>query len=553
MAAKFLIVNNGMTEARGHFVETGVALARAARRRGFDVLMGVHARCDGRALPEDLPALPIFRVDHWGHIVTERQPPPIPLRGELGPLCRTPIEAVLDGRASVLDLLDARFTPPPEARTGLKARFARFVRGTLPPLVTGLFRLLAPPVLFDWLRARSRKRRGLPPAPWSEGGAYTPCRSPLPDNVEEVLRHELGRTPPDHNEFVHYQMFAADLERFLALCGAAPGDHVFFPTAYGRDAAAVLALVARVGAGHLPSFHLEFRHAVLVPSELDRETDPFRAFHTRTHRAYFDACRAYPESPTVRFYTDTHELAAEYAALAGFPFGVLPVPFRADLIPTRSPAPRRPADPIRVLFLGDLRDEKGFTKLPPLVRATCADERGPRIQFVVPGALHPEEREPAMLAALAELEVYPAEQVERPHRDGFVPADEYYRLLASADVVLCPYDARAYRSRSSGVFAEAVAAGKPTIVPANTWMASEQEPGAGETYTDDRKLLFALRRVCTDYPAYRTAAEAARGRWNTRHTPENLLAQLLGTGAPNALGTKTPGRCPKRENANPTG
>jgi glycosyltransferase involved in cell wall biosynthesis len=534
MAAKFLIVNNGMTEARGHFVETGVAIARAARRRGFDVLMAVHARCTGRELPADLPTIPIFRVDHWGHIVDERQPAAVPLRGELGPLCDTSIEAVLDGRASLRELLDARFAAPQEQAPGLKARIAHTARRVLPPILTGLFRALTPPVAFDWIRAASRRRRGLPPAPWAEGGSASVTFAPLSTDVEGLLRHELGRIPPDHNEFVHYQMFAADLERLLTLCEAGPGDHVYLPTAYGRDAAAVLALVQRVGAERLPTFHLEYRHAVLSPAELDRETNAFKAFHTRAHRAYFDACRAYPESPKVRFYTDTPELAADYAALAGFPFHVLPIPFRADLIP---PAPQRlPTDPLRVLFLGDLRDEKGFTKLPPLVRAMCSEVR---VQFVIPGVLHPEEREPAMLAALAELETYPAEQVERLHRDGFVPAEDYYRLLASADVVLCPYDAQAYRSRSSGVFAEAVAAGKPTVVPADTWMASAQEPGAGETYSDDRGLLTAVRGVCANFPAYRAAADRARTRWLARHTPENLLAQVLGEAAPGIAATRT--------------
>ena len=525
MAARFLIVNNGMTEARGHFVETGVAIARAARLRGFDVLMAVHARCDTRELPADLPTLPLFRVDHWGHFVNEVVPAAVPLRGQLRPLCDTPIEAVLDGRASLRDLLDARFIPPAHARSSLKMKLKHLVRRTLPPALVAVFRALAPPAAFDWLRAASRRRRGLPPAPWSEAGrGHASDYLPVPTDVEGVLRRELGRIPPDHNEYVHYQMFAADLERMLTLCDAGPGDHVYLPTAYGRDAAAVLALVRRVGADNLPTFHLEFRHAVLSPAELARERDPFKAFHTRTHRAYFDACRAYPESPKVRFYTDTSELAADYAALAGFPFGVLPIPFRANLIPPAAPSP----GPLRVLFLGDLRDEKGFTKLPPLVRALA-----PRVRFVVPGALHTEEREPAMLAALAELEAYPADVVERPHRDGFVPAEDYYTLLSSADVVLCPYDATAYRARSSGVFAEAVAAGKPTIVPNDTWMASEQPPGTGETYTDARGLLRALRRVCGDYPAYRAAADAASGRWGARHTPENLLASLLGeTAAP---------------------
>jgi glycosyltransferase involved in cell wall biosynthesis len=530
MAAKFLIVNNGMTEARGHFVETGVAIASAARARGFEVVMGVHARCTGGAVPADLPTLPLFRVDHWGHIVEEKVPAAVPLRGELAPLNDTPIESVLDGRASFRELLDARFAPPPEARSGLKARLARLATRTVPPLIAHaarsaarVFRALVPPVAFDWLRAASRRSRGLPPAPWAEGGANAHDLAPLPADAEGLLRRELGRIPPDHNEFTHYWMFAADLERFLTLCGAGPGDHVYLPTAYGRDAAAILSLVHRAGADRLPTFHLEYRHAVLAPAELERERCPFQAFHTRTHRAYFDACRAYPESPRVRFYTDTPELAADYAALAGFAFEVLPIPFRAELIP--EPPARSEAEPLRVLFLGDLREEKGFTKLPPLVRALSAERR---VRFVIPGALHPEEREPAMLAALAELEGFPPEVVEHPHRDGFVPPEDYYALLASSDVVLCPYDARAYRSRSSGVFAEAVAAGKPTVVPADTWMASAQEPGAGEVYTRDCELVRALRRVCHDYPRYRAAAEAARSRWLARHSPDTLVARLLG-------------------------
>lgn len=463
MAAKFLIVNNGMTEARGHFVETGVAVARAAAARGFEVAMGAHAHCTGAGVPADVPLLPLFRVDHWGHIIAR----------------------------------------PRDA----KARLTRFARAMLPRS------------LFDWARAVSRARRGLPTKPWAEGGTAAPT-APRATDPNERLRAALGAIPPDHNEYQHYQTFAADLDRFLAACGAGPGDHVYFPTAHGRDALAVMALAARTGTRG-PTFHLEYRHAVLSPAELTRETDPFRAFYTRTHRAYFDACRALAPSPRVRFYTDTPELAADFAELSGFDFGVLPIPFRAELIPPAPP--RATADPVRVLFLGDLRDEKGFTKLPPLVRAICTEDR---MRLVVPGALHPEEHNPAMLAALAELDAHAA--VERPHRNGFIPAEAYYRLLASADVVLCPYDATAYRARSSGVFAEALAAGKPTIVPAETWMAREQPPGTGETYSDTNELLTALERVCVNLDRYRAASAAARPAWVSTHSPAALVAQLLG-------------------------
>ena len=66
-------------------------------------------------------------------------------------------------------------------------------------------------------------------------------------------------------------------------------------------------------------------------------------------------------------YTDTVELASTTARLAGVDFRVLPIPFRTELIPPRSSL--GPHDgPLKVLFLGDVREEKGFLLLPELVR-----------------------------------------------------------------------------------------------------------------------------------------------------------------------------------------
>lgn len=292
MAGKFLIVNNGLTESRGQLAPLEVA--RAASCRGFDVLMAVHARRDPTAFSAELPTVPLFRVDWGGDLVAEKRPSVVPLRGELVPLFRTPLESLLVGKVNLREWLEARFVPAAE-RSGLTARFTQAARRIL-PLLAGLLRVQMP---------------------WRKGG------SALPTDAERLLRHALELVRPTHNEFTHYQMFGADLERLLVLSGATAGDHVYLPAAHGRDAAAITALVRRVGASRLPTFHLVFRHAVLSATELEREPCPQKAFSTRIHRAYFDACRAHPESSTVRFYADTSELAATYAELAGFHFGVL--------------------------------------------------------------------------------------------------------------------------------------------------------------------------------------------------------------------------------------
>jgi hypothetical protein len=50
---------------------------------------------------------------------------------------------------------------------------------------------------------------------------------------------------------------------------------------------------------------------------------------------------------------------------------------------------------------------------------------------------------------------------------------EYAAWMAAADVILLPYDPAAYAERTSGIFTEAVAAGRMPFVSEGTWMAHE--------------------------------------------------------------------------------
>jgi len=51
-------------------------------------------------------------------------------------------------------------------------------------------------------------------------------------------------------------------------------------------------------------------------------------------------------------------------------------------------------------------------------------------------------------------------------------SDDYWGWLLAADLILLPYDL-SYAERTSGIFVEAISAGKPTAVSAGTWMAQE--------------------------------------------------------------------------------
>jgi len=54
-----------------------------------------------------------------------------------------------------------------------------------------------------------------------------------------------------------------------------------------------------------------------------------------------------------------------------------------------------------------------------------------------------------------------------------MPRADYLGWLYTMDVALLPYDPRAYATRTSGPFADAIVAGKPPVVTDHTWMAHE--------------------------------------------------------------------------------
>ena len=329
---------------------------------------------------------------------------------------------------------------------------------------------------------------------------------------------------------IYGSLFLRDLDRLLCLADVGPNDHVYLPTAHAREAYAIRRLIQEVGEETAPTFHLDFRHPVATLDELHSTPSPPGALqYTRVHQAFFDACRAHPDTSRMRYYTDTDQLAVDYAHLTGFEFHVLPIPFRAELIPPPSPASARQR-PLRALFLGDVREEKGFLLLPGLVRSLFEEfVKTGRLRFVVQAGIHPDQSSLALEEALAELQEYGAEHVELVGRHGFLDPNEYYVVLANSDIVLCPYLADVYRARSSGILAEAIIAGKPTVVQKGSWLARQQESGAGESFTDATSLAEAVRSICERYQEYWARARVVQAHWRENHSPARLVDGLLGT------------------------
>jgi glycosyltransferase involved in cell wall biosynthesis len=243
--------------------------------------------------------------------------------------------------------------------------------------------------------------------------------------------------------------------------------------------------------------------------------------------------------PKIRFAVDTEELRQAYARV-GCPTDIIPIPHSADEGGENAPDSLHPAvkeflegpgGPV-VAWFGGARLLKGFHLLPEIIAHLT--EVGHDLRFLVqaPGdsSLFPlgkEHIEPAFgrLRALA----------EKNERilwiDMAVEDTEYRYLMHHCDIVLLPYTGQRYRTDSSGIFSEAVAAGKISIVPEGSSMANEAKRcGAAAiafSPTEPAAVALAVVKALARYDALRQDAADVAAGWAAKHAPHLLADYLL--------------------------
>jgi len=311
--------------------------------------------------------------------------------------------------------------------------------------------------------------------------------------------------------------FFADSVRLFDTVPLNAGDVVFLPTVAEAE---MLGLADFFGADRTTtkaSWHLLFR----------RDIPPVNAVLQRLRR-HFERFTSQLGGHSVSFYTDTEPLTAQYNGLGGALFRTLPIPIHSAKSQV-APAPEfGTRERLRhVVYLGDARSEKGYHWLPRLV--ADAKAAGLPIRFTFQSNFNVPGGEPVVVKARTQLQslppAYGVTLLTEP-----LSSDAYFRLLLAADVVVIPYDAAAYRARSSGVFAEALAAGKPVIVPEGTWMADELRRSGvrlGVIYRDARDLAGSLEKILEEYAFYEAAVRDHSRRWSNCHAPKTLLKQML--------------------------
>ena len=186
----------------------------------------------------------------------------------------------------------------------------------------------------------------------------------------------------------------------------------------------------------------------------------------------FEAVRALQgKTFPISFISDTLELSNSYEEKLGVP--VTAVPVAVSVQPTIvKQSTDALSEPLCFCFMGDARSEKNYHRLPEAIKLLERSHVNTgNIRFKLQSNFNSSHGDKGYQQIRDRLKTYPSDQVELIY--GPYDEDEYLRQMASADVILIPYHTNQYANRSSGILVEAMALGKPVIVPAGTWMAGQ--------------------------------------------------------------------------------
>lgn len=231
----------------------------------------------------------------------------------------------------------------------------------------------------------------------------------------------------------------------------------------------------------------------------------------------------------VLFTAITDALAAELREFIGTEVGVAPMPLPYGRAPKLVQKSSRP----RVAILGGTRREKGSHRIPAIIRACRGLVAVEFLVHLTNNTLTAGEMK--QLAAIADE----PNVIVLPDA---LSVEEYEAALASADLALFPHEVIPYTKRTSGVFGEAVAFGKPGVVTPGTWMAQQIAAGraAGVIAESEEPEAYAraIARCVADLEPLTKTAQSVSEAWRNTVSLSAFLDVIEATVAKRAAEEK---------------
>lgn len=313
--------------------------------------------------------------------------------------------------------------------------------------------------------------------------------------------------------------YANELRAFFLRAGATADDLVFVPTLGGTELVGI-ALYSGFEDAQDIKWHLLFRRDLPTPRSL---VDARVHLSLRRVRADFAEAGKRFKKGNIFFYTDTEELTARYNKLGFGTFTTLPIPIDKTLNIKKQK--HQPPSPFVVSYLGDAREEKGFYLLPEVISTLRSAGFGEqRVRFRIQANLPLCGGTSSAVRAKAELTGYRHAGVEII--EGPFDSDTYHQLISTSDVILVPYCSRSYAARSSGIFAEALAAGVPTVYPEGSWMAKCQTNSGSVGFSEIAEISSALACIVSNYQDHEAKSLTFSSGWCDKHSASGLINRL---------------------------
>jgi glycosyltransferase involved in cell wall biosynthesis len=184
-----------------------------------------------------------------------------------------------------------------------------------------------------------------------------------------------------------------------------------------------------------------------------------------------------------------------------------------------------------IVFLGHMQQRKGSDLIGAVIPKVL--EQYPNCRFLLQA--NPESWEQRWRDELGPI----AGERVHIHR-GEMSQEEYQSTMNRADLVLLPYVPSGYVLQTSGIFSEAMAMGKVSVIPDGTWMADmAHQQGGGAVMFPKFETEAIAKAVCSalqSLPKLTREMESISSTWRESMGMEAFLRRILDEAMASRLG-----------------
>ncbi|MGK7940281.1 MAG: glycosyltransferase [Crocosphaera sp.] len=493
---KFIIIDHSLANLQGHHYECSISVAEAAYRQGYQPIIIANKAFPKSLYPNNIQVISAFEVDWFNNPVFSKKISNLSKLFKF--LQNNPIEKIVE-------------------KINAKRQFYfMYWELTKPKLKVLLEKIQGSTSrLVNWMEKDILLLRSIPFSNTLWGilkiiwGVIRYIISKVFNKISTIINQIL--TPK-------VKSFKATLSQVLKDIKVTSADEIFIHTIGIEQVEDVYQFLVSNDVSKMPNFHILLR----------RDIDDPLVFYAKGIglKSIFEQCyQSKLWSNKIQFYTDTNELIERYNSLSQVNLVKIPIPFRQEKLRELDKQENK-KKPIHFVYLGDARPEKGYHYLPGIVESLWRDYIQPgKIKLTIQSNFSIEGGEGLIPQARLSLERYPESKVKLIKNA--MSADDYYQLLAEADALILPYDPHSYRFRTSGVLTEALAAGKPVIVPQNSWLGNQVDSSRARLYENPNKIAEEVIKICENLEKFSLSAKRFSQQWREENSPDSLVSVLL--------------------------